>query len=99
VTAAVGEHRERASAVRRLVGKWLEVTGGDALKASCLPLSHILTEDNIEATRKLDFYPEFDERPTRRRAWAVADQLRQQRARNQQLVRAWLQDPRARVLQ
>ena len=78
----------RASAIRRLVGKWLECTGGDPLRAACLPLSKILVQHRSRpGARRL---PEFDERQTRRRAWAVADQLRQQRARNQQLVRAWM---------
>ena len=88
----------RAAAVRRLVSKWLEVTGGDPLKAAALPLSHILTEDNIDSVRALDLYAEFDERPTCRRAFAVAEQLRAERDRR--LVRAWAEDlPRVRVLQ
>ena len=78
----------RAAALRRLVSKWLEATRLDPAKVAQLPLCEILTEDNVEAVRALDLYAEYDERPTRRRAWAVADQLRQQRARNQQLVRA-----------
>jgi hypothetical protein len=78
----------RAAALRRLVSKWLEATRLDPAKVAQLPLCEILTEDNVEAVRALDLYAEYDERPTRRRAWAVADQLRQQRATNQQLVRA-----------
>ena len=35
----------RAAAVRQLVAKWLEVTGGDPLKAAALPLLRsVLTE-------------------------------------------------------
>ena len=90
----------RAAALRRLVSKWLEATWLDPAKVAQLPLCEILTEDNVEAVRALDLYAEYDERPTRRRAWAVADQLRQQRASESAAgARAWLQDPRTRVLQ
>jgi hypothetical protein len=89
----------RTAALRRLINKWLEATRLDPVKVAQLPLREILTEDNIEAVRTLDLYSEFDERPTRRRAFAVAQSLRQERERQRRMLLAWKSDARARVLQ
>lgn len=66
----------RFDAVRRLMSRWITEVDRDATFADRLPLTHVLTEDNIAAVAKLNLYPDYDD---------FAD-----RQRGREMIRAWM---------
>jgi hypothetical protein len=70
----------RQQALRRLTGRcWnkvLEEVARDPDTARRMPLSKILTEENLNCVEALDLYPDFEE-------WGV-------RQRERDLIRQWL---------
>jgi hypothetical protein len=51
----------RQQALRRLTGKWLAEVARDPDTARRMPLSQILTEDNLNCVQVLELYAEFEE--------------------------------------
>ena len=71
----------RLNAVRRLMSRWITEVDRDPTFARRLPLTCVLSEDNIAAVAKLDLYPEYDDFTDRQRgremirAWMLIDRM------------------------
>ena len=75
----------RSRAIARLIAEWLDLRLHQPRSVETLPLSKLLTEENIAATAALDL-------------WAVFDDEIEGRHRRHMLLRAWMEDkPQGRL--
>jgi hypothetical protein len=71
----------RFDAVRRLMSRWITEVDRDPSFADRLPLTFILTEENIAAVSALNLYPDYDDFADRQRgremitAWMALDKM------------------------
>jgi hypothetical protein len=77
---------ERTTALRRLLGTYLDELVRNPDYYLLVNLSDVLTHENIEAVRRLDLFPEQD-RPR------LVEALR----RDQEMVSAWMASPKGGV--
>jgi hypothetical protein len=75
----------RSRAIARLIAKWLDHRLHQPGSIETLPLSKLLTDENIAATAALDLYAVFE------------DEI-EERHRRHTLLRAWMEDkPQGRL--
>jgi len=75
----------RSHAIARLIAKWLDHRLHHPANVETMPLSKLLTDENIAATAALELYRVFD------------DEI-EERHRRHMLLRAWMEDkPQGRL--